>query len=250
MAKINLIGTGHIFDLSVAMKSVIKSRKPNILCVELDEGRLNALLYKKRGRMPFPYGLLAKIQENIAARYGVKPGSEMMAGIEEARNCGARIECIDVDARSLIDRIWKKMTFKEKIGLLFGSLAGIFAGKKRIEREIITFEKSPKEYLSKIGEGFPVIKEILIDERNEWMGNKLLDIAKENENIVAIVGEGHIPGMKEILDEEVELELEIIRLRDLREIEKEKGEEREGKEGKEGKENGSQARITISYDLP
>lgn len=242
MKKITLIGTGHVFDLSAPIKEIIESAEPDVVCVELDERRLEALMSRLRGRgrrMPSIYRLLAMIQENIASRYGVEPGSEMISGIEAAKKCGAKIECIDMDAQSSIEKIWKKTSLKEKIGLIIGSMAGIFVRKRAIEREMEAFEREPNKYISKIGTNFPIIKEVLIDERNEWMGKSLINIAEENDKIVAIVGEGHLPGIKDILEKEG-IEFDIIQLKDLMEMKVRKMEERS--------DDSSQFHMTFSYE--
>ena len=54
---------------------------------------------------------------------GVKPGSEMISAIEEARNIGAEVALIDRDIEVTLQRFWGKMKFLEKIRMI-GSLTG------------------------------------------------------------------------------------------------------------------------------
>ena len=44
---ITLIGTGHVFNLSAALNRVFDEKKPDVICVELDQQRLHALILKK-----------------------------------------------------------------------------------------------------------------------------------------------------------------------------------------------------------
>jgi len=54
---------------------------------------------------------------------------------------------------------------------------------------------------------------VLIDDRNMHMARNISELAKKHTNIVAVVGDGHVPGLLEALKP---LEVEVIRLRDLR----------------------------------
>ena len=55
----------------------------------------------------------------------------------------------------------------------------------------------------------------MIDERNENMANRIIDLTEHYENIIACIGDGHIIGISNILDEK-KFEYETIRLNDLR----------------------------------
>ena len=72
---ITLIGTGHVFNLSSALIDIFDEKNPNVICVELDQQRLNALLLKKTDperykeaskNNPFIYKILARFQDNMA----------------------------------------------------------------------------------------------------------------------------------------------------------------------------------------
>ena len=72
VVMITLIGTGHVFDLSSALLAVFDEKKPDVICVELDRRRYNALLMKRNHpesykhaekKLPVVYKLLARFQE-------------------------------------------------------------------------------------------------------------------------------------------------------------------------------------------
>jgi len=74
-----LIGTGHVFNLSQQLLEIFDEKQPDIICVELDKQRYNALLAKKANpdaykkyekKVPFIYKLLSKFQEGMANEYG------------------------------------------------------------------------------------------------------------------------------------------------------------------------------------
>ncbi|MFQ5885336.1 MAG: TraB/GumN family protein, partial [Thermoplasmata archaeon] len=59
-------------------------------------------------------------------------------------------------------------------------------------------------------------KRILIDDRNVYMANAIRKLSEEFDSLVAVVGDGHVDGLSQLLEDK---ELEIIRLKDLRSIE-------------------------------
>ena len=221
---ITLIGTGHVFNLSSALIDIFDEKNPNVICVELDQQRLNALLLKKTDperykeaskNNPFIYKILARFQDNMAKEYGVSAGDEMLTAIHYAQSHGIPLELIDSNAQKLFARMLKSMTLSEKIKLFLSGFSGLFIGKERVEKELKKIESEFDKYLNEIGEKFPTIKKILIDERNENMANRIIDLSESYENIIACIGDGHIIGISNILDEK-KFEYETIRLNDLR----------------------------------
>ena len=142
---ITLIGTGHVFNLTQPLLSVFDEKQPNIICVELDKQRFNALMlkqsdpeaYKKMEKnVPALYKLLARFQEGMANEYGVTAGEEMLTSINYARSHQLPIAFIDMNAQRLFKRMLKTMSFSEKIKLMFTGLGGLLVSKKRVEKEI------------------------------------------------------------------------------------------------------------------
>jgi pheromone shutdown protein TraB len=109
----------------------------------------------------------------------------------------------------------KSMPVSEKFKLLFSGFSGLFISKKRVEKELSKFEKNFDKYIEEIGAKFPTIKRVLIDERNDFMVQQLLKINEDYESVVALMGDGHIPGISELLTSK-EINFETIRLSELR----------------------------------
>ena len=211
---ITLIGVGHVFDIGREIENIILNRKPGIVGIELDPARYHALMSKEpKKNVPFVYKMLAVFQQTIAKKYKVSVGSEMISAIETAKKIGVDIAFIDMDSGYVFSKILKNMKFSEKIKLLFSASAGLFVRKERVEKEIEKFETEYDRYMEILDSEFPILKKVLIDERNTYMANRIRELSKKYENIVAIVGDGHIEGMKKILDD---LNPEIIRLSALR----------------------------------
>lgn len=221
---ITLIGTGHVFNLSQPLLHIFDEKQPEILCVELDKQRYHALItkqtdperYKEQSKnLPILYKLLSRFQEGMAKEYGVQAGEEMLTTINYAQTHQKPIAFIDMNAQMLFSKMLKNMTIKEKIRLLFSGFGGIFVNKKRVEKELKRIQENFDYYMDEIGKKFPTIKKILIDERNEYMTKQLENADKQYKQVIAVVGDGHIPGLTKLLEEK-DLDFETIRLNELR----------------------------------
>lgn len=213
--RIILVGTAHVSDKSVAeVNEVIEREKPDIVAVELDKARYEALKGKEVVREinvkellsggKFYYfllhWLLAYIQKKIGADTGVKPGAEMLSAIEKAEKTGARVALIDRDIQLTLGRFWNKMSFFEKLKL-FGSLAGasLGFGTKEIDMDTVTNEDVVSQLVAELRKMAPSAASVLIDERDAYMARNLLEISREG-TIVAVVGAGHREGIQRYLD--------------------------------------------------
>lgn len=209
-----LVGVGHVFDIKKKIEEIIEEEKPDAVAVELDFNRALVLQSKERGRgrVNFLYYVMAKLQNIIAKRFSGEVGGEMISAINKARSMDIPLYYIDMDSREIINKLWSNLSFRKKISILLSSFLSLFVSRKRIEREIKNFEKDGEKTIKKFEEEMPELKRILIDERNEYMANKLRDILNENNKVVAIVGEGHVVGLKSLLND---FEIKIIHLSQL-----------------------------------
>jgi len=221
---ITLIGTGHVFDLTQSLLQIFDEKQPDVLCIELDKQRYNALMlkqtdperYKQAGKdQPILYKLLARFQDGMAEEYGVQAGQEMITTIKYAQSHQLPLAFIDMNAQSLFTRMLKQMTFRERLRLMFSGFAGFFVSKKKVEKELDKIQGEFDKYMYEIGKKFPTIKRVLIDERNNFMVQQLKIANEQYEKVIAIVGDGHIPGLSEILTKK-EIEFDVIRLNELR----------------------------------
>jgi pheromone shutdown protein TraB len=224
---ITLIGTGHIFNLTRVLVNIFEEKQPDILCVELDRQRYNALILKRENPeaykntkkdVPIIYKMLARFQEGMANEYGVTAGSEMLTTIDYANSHQLPIAFIDMNAQNIFTKMLKKMTIREKFRLIFSGFGGFIVSKKNVEEELKKIQKDFDSYIIKIGEKFPTIKKILIDERNTYMVQQLSRVNDSHKKIIAVVGDGHIPGLSGLLSKK-EIMFETIRLNDLRKFE-------------------------------
>lgn len=211
---ITLIGVGHVFDIRPNIEKLIYDRMPNVVCVELDKFRYYSLMNKQRNEeAPLVYQMLSRFQRKMADKYGVNVGEEMLGAINMGKRIGAKIAFIDVDASFTFNRFWNTMSFSEKIKFVVGAFGGLFVRKKQVERELERFGKNSEKYMEMFSQEFPTVKEELIDKRDKHMANAIREINRENDRIVAVIGDGHITGVSKAL---ADLDPEIIRLKEVR----------------------------------
>ena len=215
--ELTIVGVGHVFNIAEKVRKIIEDKKPDAVAVELDYLRAKALLEKegrKKIKNNFLYYLLGKLQERISSKFGVESGGEMLAAMKAAATIGAKIYFIDMNANKVIRKLWNSLSFKRKIQIFLSAFLSIFLSKEDVEKEVQHFESSPDLYMEEMEKNFPEFKEILIDERNEYMAHNLRNIMDSEEKIVAVVGEGHVNGIKKILEKDG-IKTEVIHLSDL-----------------------------------
>lgn len=218
-AVITLIGTGHVFDIGSRVREEIRRRAPQVVGIELDGPRYHALRNKNKDRrgVPIVYRMLADFQTRIANEYGVEAGDEMLAASDEAKALGIPLALIDKDAQQTFQRLRKEMGFGEKARLVGSAVVGLLPvlPGKSIEKQVEEMQEDYTIYFREMGKKFPTLKRVLLDERNVHMANALEGLQQTHERVVAVLGDGHVDGIREILAAKG-LAVETVRLKELR----------------------------------
>lgn len=223
ISTITLIGAGHVFRIRETIKYLIQERGPQVVCVELDPQRYEALLGHNEDRKEeatFMMKRMMKTQEKFADLFGGEVGEEMLSGIDTALMMDSRVAFIDYvpNGGDVVD-IFKELPLKEKALLVGATFTAPFLSKKMVEKELKKFEKNPEKLLDQMAKYLPTLKPYLIDRRDQNMANGILRQYKQYPDIVAVIGDGHVPGMTKILSKK-NVPLEIIRLSQVRKLSK------------------------------
>ena len=233
--RIILVGTAHISQESVdEVRQVIETTQPDIVAVELCENRYKALTEKdqwentpvtsllKSNKAYFLLAqtFLASIQRRLGKEYGVEPGSEMIAAIDEAKKLNLEVALVDRDIAITLKRAWRKMGIREKFRLGWEFLKAI-VGYDEEELEELDLKELMKEdvisaLMKEFGEIAPSVATVLIHERDEYIAKKILD-ASQKGKVVAVIGAGHLNGIKEHLEKKEQL---IVDLEELERVPK------------------------------
>ena len=213
--KITLVGTAHVSKESVEeVKETIKNIQPDCVAVELDEKRADSIknpsrysqldlvkvFKRKEGFMLLANLILSSYQRRMGLNAGVKPGDEMIAAMEAADENKIRCTLVDRPIQITLKRAWGKNSFWGKCKLLATLLSSAFS-KEEINPEEIEKLKNRNEMdsmMNELSDYMPVIKEVLIDERDRYLASKIWE--SEGKNIVAVLGAGHLPGVQAYLE--------------------------------------------------
>ena len=206
-----LVGTAHVSKKSAQLvKTVIEEENPDTVCVELCQSRYQAIQQKdrwqdtdiikvvkeKKSFLLLSNLLLASFQRRIAKQFGIKPGQEMITAIETAETVGAQIHLADRDIRTTLSRTWRIMGFWGKMKLMFQLILSLGQLDEIKEEDIEKMKQQDvlETLLAEVGKSLPALKAILIDERDQYLAEKIR--TAPGNKVVAVVGAGHIPGIK------------------------------------------------------
>jgi pheromone shutdown-related protein TraB len=217
MAEVHILGTAHVSQQSVdEVKAAIAEYKPDVVAVELDQARFQAL--KRQARDPtvedvlevknfnslLVQWLLAYLQRKIGIDVGVDPGAEMKAAIEEAEKNNIPIALVDRDIRVTLMRFWRSMGIFEKIKMIWALVISIAEVDKGQEIDIESLKE--QNVIDMVMEEFrkfsPNGARALIDERDAFIAHQLvlLKLQRPEARILAVVGAGHRQGISNYLD--------------------------------------------------
>mgnify|MGYP001244805385 FL=1 len=224
--KILLVGTAHISQSSVdEVNKVIEQEQPDTVCVELCESRHQAMVDKdqwkntdifKVVREGKSFLLLSNLimtafQKRLGSQLGVQPGAEMLAAIQASERINAELQLVDRDVKITLQRTWRGMPFWGRMKVFSQLLASLFIREEISKEEIEKLKESDalSEAMQMLADQSPDMKRILIDERDQFMAEKIRQVP--GKRIVAIVGAGHVKGLTLELEREHNLaELETV----------------------------------------
>lgn len=208
--KITLIGTAHVSQESITeVTDYIRSNKPDCVAIELDNKRCEAIknpdnwqkldiiqiLKRNEGFLLLANLVLGAFQKRMGKKSGVKPGDEMVAAMKTAEEIGSPTVLVDRPIQTTFQRAWAKSSGYGKIKLLSALLASGFSKEEISSDEIEELKKSSEmdSMMKELSEYLPVVKEVLIDERDQYLAAHIWK-AKGN-NILAVLGAGHLNGV-------------------------------------------------------
>ena len=212
---ITLIGTAHISGDSVReIENVIEEISPDRICIELDESRyktitegrrweemnISKVIREKKGFLLLANLVLSSFQKRMGSEVGVNPGADMKEAVLLAKEKGIPYSLIDREIQITLRRAWRISSFFNKMKLLSALLASAFTREKITDEDIENMkEKTALDgMMEELSEYLPSVKTVLIDERDTFLASKTY--TAEGENIIAVVGAGHVPGMLKNLE--------------------------------------------------
>ena len=210
--EIILVGTAHISKASVEeVKTLIEIEKPDTVCIELCQARYQAItesdrwkntdiakiIRERKAPLLLANLIMSSYQKKLAKKFDIQPGQEMKQAIASAEAVGAEICLADRDLQITMLRLWRSTNFLGKLKLFFQFMLGIFMDEELTEDEMEKMKSKDmlSAALDELSNAFPQIKSIVIDERDQYLAQKIK--SAPGEKVVAVLGAGHIPGITE-----------------------------------------------------
>jgi pheromone shutdown-related protein TraB len=219
--EIVLVGTAHVSRESADLvERTIREEKPDTVCVELCRDRLEAMrqqdrwhemdimkvIRDKRTSLLLAQLLMASFQKKMAQKFHIQPGEEMRRAVRLTEETGARLVLADRAIRVTLLRAWRKMGFWSKIRVLPEMILSLFVADEITEEDIEKLKEQDvlEIALKSLGEKLPALKTTLIDERDQFLARMIGEA--EGKKIVAVVGAGHVPGIKANMGQNIDMD--------------------------------------------
>ncbi|EXC23135.1 hypothetical protein L484_018266 [Morus notabilis] len=235
ICDVYLVGTAHVsMESCREVEAVISYLKPEVVFLELCSSRVAVLTpqnlkifalcissssntylcIKNRKEVPTigemvemwkrkqnAFGILYSwFLAKVANKLEVFPGSEFRVAYEEAMKYGGRVILGDRPVQVTLRRTWGKMPLWHKIKLLYSMFFQAVFLPSPEELNKMLKEMDDVDMLTlviqEMSKEFPTLMETLVHERDQYMSSSLLRIASEHNSVVAVVGKGHLQGIK------------------------------------------------------
>lgn len=223
ICDVYLVGTAHVSAESCQeVEAVIKFLKPEVVFLELCSGRVGVLtpqnlkvptmgemveMWKKNQN---PFGILYSwFLAKVASKLEVFPGAEFRVAYEEAMKYGGKVILGDRPVQVTLRRTWAKMPLWHKTKLVYSLLfQAVFLPKPE---DLVKMLKEMDDVdmltlvIQEMSKQFPTLMDTLVHERDQFMSSMLLKVAREHNSVVAVVGKGHLPGIKNCWKQPIEV---------------------------------------------
>ena len=218
---IYLVKTAHVSRNSVEdVKECIEEVEPDAICVELDQDRYNKLkepekwrntdivkvIKEKQVGFLLVNVILSSFQKRIAKSMDSTSGAEMKTAMDIAEEKNIPLIMADRSVKTTFSRIWNELSSKEKMKLLTGLIESIFESEEISEEDISKLKEADalEAALLEVGKAFPNVKRVLVDERDQYLCQKIKNAP--GSKIVAVIGAAHAKGIERNLDNDVDIQ--------------------------------------------
>ncbi|MGK0289988.1 MAG: pheromone shutdown-related protein TraB [bacterium] len=218
--RIILIGTAHISQASAdEVAETIREVQPDTVAIELCATRYESLSQEdrwknmdivkviKEGKAPLLMAnlILSSFQKKMGDQMGVRPGAEMIKAIEIAEEINSEISLVDREVSITLKRAWRKLSLWQKVKLMSQLVVGTVDNPEISKEDIEKMKEEDMltQLIEELSKEMPTIKEVLIDERDQYLATKIAE--SPGETIVAVVGAGHVPGILKLIDKPADL---------------------------------------------
>lgn len=213
-SRVTLLGTAHISQSSAdKVTELLESGSYDAVAIELCPSRHHAIvdpdalsrmdLFEviRQGKASMVAASLAlgAFQQRAAEQLGIQPGAEMRQAIAIAGQRHLPVLLIDREVGVTLKRIYRNIPWWRRMNLLAGLMASVVSRQEVSAAEIERLKTGDvlESVFAQFAEEERDLFKPLIDERDRYMVARLQqEIASHpHENILAVVGAGHMKGM-------------------------------------------------------
>ncbi|MEQ8661250.1 MAG: TraB/GumN family protein [Gammaproteobacteria bacterium] len=218
--RLRLLGTAHVSRASAAaVRDEIASGDYDAVAIELCDnrhrgmvdpdalGRMDLFEVIRGGKAPMVTAMLAMgaFQQRIAEQFGIEPGAEMRAAIDGAQAHTLPLHLVDRDIGTTLRRIYANVPWYKRMYLFSGLFASVVVSDEIPEEDIEALKQGDllESTFAQFADAAGPIYAPLIDERDQYMAARLLDLVDDERpgSVLAVVGAGHLKGIARWLEE-------------------------------------------------
>ena len=215
---ITILGTAHVSKASAdAVRELIEAEEFDTIAIELCDSRYRSIINPdsladmdlfeviktKKASMVAASLALGAYQQRLAEQFDVQPGEEMRVAIRLAEEHGLKLELIDRDVGITLKRVYRSIPWWRKLYVISGLIASVLTNEKVTEEEIEKLKSGDmlESTFSQFATSASDLFKPLIAERDQFMSAKLNLLAEQGESnkVLAVVGAGHLAGIKKEL---------------------------------------------------
>ncbi|MDX1569949.1 MAG: TraB/GumN family protein [Xanthomonadales bacterium] len=217
--KYTLLGTAHVSRRSAeAVHALLEDSDFDAVAVELCGARhaamtnpdawkqldLFQIIRQGKGGLVAANLALGAYQRRLAEQFGIEPGAEMKAALDQADAKGLPHVLIDRDVGITFKRVFRQVSFWEKLSLFGGMVFSLFSTEEITEEDIEKLKEGDmlEATFAEFAQQSESLYGALIAERDEFMASSLREAAAEqgHRNVLAVVGAGHLKGIVKHLE--------------------------------------------------
>jgi pheromone shutdown-related protein TraB len=225
-----LLGTAHVSRRSVdAVREIIASESFDAIAIELCEHRARSIehpdsvaqmdLFRvlREGKAGVVAAGLAlgAFQRRLADQFGIEPGAEMRAAMDEAKARGIDRWLIDRDVGLTLRRARAALGFWDRTTLTAGMIGSVLSSDEISESDVEKLKQGDMlaSTFAEFSKQSEHLFRALISERDQFMAAMLrqgADIPNRPLKVLAVLGAGHLEGIAKQLDERREEPAQLL----------------------------------------
>jgi len=216
--RVTILGTAHVSKTSAEkVRELIENGDYDCVAIELCESRHRTLIDPdaiakmdlfqviRQGKASMVAANLAlgAFQQRMAEELDIKPGAEMRMAIDLAIERQLKLELIDRDIAVTLKRVYHNVPWWQRMNIVAGLLASVVTRQKVSEEEIEKLKEGDmlESVFSQFAEEAESIYRPLVDERDQFMAAHIQQLTRNTryKHMLAVVGAGHLAGIKAYL---------------------------------------------------